>query len=173
MKYKGTTKHYLPISEYRDTGRVDDNGLKILEGSVIIGNGYGENSFYCAAYDEDDCMFTSCCYGDADALSMYDSIIVKGHCTDFIKEFESGNYNGNLGAVIKYKTDKDILIEDEINVRQKIPFDLPELLDRYEEMKKVLENIFPEPGATNLRPIEDVEKAFNDAKELLNKYNNE
>lgn len=96
---RGKDPKYQPISNYKDSGMTDDNGVPILEGSVIIGDGYGKDSYYCVEFE--DGVFGSCCYSDFEPISRYDSIIVKGHCTDFIEEFENGDWSGNLGAVIK------------------------------------------------------------------------
>lgn len=72
---------YQKKSKYRNTGKVDDNGVPILEGSVIIADGYGKRDgcYHCVVYDEDEGSFGSCIYCDFEPISIYKSIIVKGH----------------------------------------------------------------------------------------------
>jgi len=100
-----STKYFRP--EYRKSGKFDDNGIEIIEGSIIRADGYGsdieDRRFYCVEYDEDKAMFTSIIYGDEDPLSMYREIEVIGHCEDFRELYESDDWNGsgNLGAVLK------------------------------------------------------------------------
>ena len=85
----------------------------------------------------------------------------------------------------EFRTEDAKTIADAINVRQKIPFDLPELLERYEAMKDLISDI------NNLKRYfpnwndwtEVLDDYFEDddgevvkyyeIQELLNKYNNE
>lgn len=93
--------------EYRDTGRLDDNGKSILEGSIIIADGYGSNetTHYCVVYDEDESTFGSCAYRDFEPLSWYNNIIIKGHVEDYRLLYENhkywDKYGGNLGEALK------------------------------------------------------------------------
>lgn len=88
---------------YKNTGRKDDNGIPILEGSVIIADGYGKDDgmFYCVVWDEDENNFGSCAYGDFELLSWYKSIIVKGHCEDYRHLIDTDEWSGNLGGALK------------------------------------------------------------------------
>jgi len=101
------TNKEIQEAGYLFTGRLDDNGIPIYEGSVINADGYKsdlkENYFHCVEYD--DGRFTSDIYGDADSLDRYDSIEVIGHVLDFIDVYKSGKWSGNLGCGIKSETD--------------------------------------------------------------------
>lgn len=113
VKFMGIGK---PI--YQDTGRRDDNGMPILDGSVIIADGYGadDNTFYCVFQECGE--FFSCAYGDRDPISEYKSIVVKGHCEDYrhLYEKEDWDWSGNLGEALhdvptpKYHSSWDWLI---------------------------------------------------------------
>lgn len=90
---------------YRRSGKYDINGVEIIEGSIINADGYKSNlekaNFHCVMYE--DGMFGSDIYGDFDVLSMYKTIEIIGHCSDYKERFqtESGWWSGNLGSVIK------------------------------------------------------------------------
>ena len=74
----------LDISEYRDSGMLDINGVKILEGSIINANGYNsnlkENYFHCVEFC--DGIFGSDIYSDFEPLARYNQIEVIGHCSE-------------------------------------------------------------------------------------------
>ena len=88
---------------YLNTGRADDNGKPIFEGSIIGADGYNsdlkKHMFYCVEHENGN--FTSNIYGDTDHLSRYKSIIVMGHVLDYLDVSNSGYWSGNLGAAIK------------------------------------------------------------------------
>lgn len=104
-------------AEYRDSGMKDDNGEPVLEGSIIIADGYGadESQHYCVVFYEG--QFGSCAYGDFEPISRYKSIIVKGHVEEFRELYENntywdgpdgeGGYSGNLGEALKEPVLKD------------------------------------------------------------------
>ena len=94
------------IFEYRDSGMVDTNGKKILEGSIINADGYNsipeEDYFHIVEYF-DIGGFGSDIYSDFDKLSSYQTIEVIGHVTDYIdvldddsEEARFSNINGAL-----------------------------------------------------------------------------
>jgi hypothetical protein len=109
-------------ANYKNTGKLDDYGIPILEGSVIIADGYGDHKdmYYCVEFDEDEKIFGSCIYGDFEPLSTYKSIIIKGHCTDYIDLIDDDEFewSGNLGQVIKYEK------EEKVNPKQDLKWSL-------------------------------------------------
>lgn len=82
----------------------DIHGNKILEGSIINADRYYSDlgefpTFHCVEFHEG--CFGSDIYSDFEPLFKYSNIEVIGHCSEYIDIFKSGNWEGNLGAVIK------------------------------------------------------------------------
>jgi hypothetical protein len=95
-----------PLLAYRKTGRLDINGVEILEGSIINADGYKSDLekkiFHCVEYDEmHPQSFGSDIRGDFDPLSSYKKIEVIGHCSTYAHLLECDEWEGNLGAVCK------------------------------------------------------------------------
>jgi len=101
------TNKEIQEAGYLFTGKHDDNGKSIYQGSIINADGYksdvDNNHFHCVEYKDGN--FTSDIYGDADHLHMYESIEVVGHVLDFVEVYNSGEWCGNLGA--GFKSDND------------------------------------------------------------------
>lgn len=92
---------------YRRSGKKDDKGVEILEGSIINADGYNsdlkEYHFHCVEYDKSDGIFGSNVYGDFDLLKKYNKIEVVGHVEDYraIVNTAAFDWSGNFGAVFK------------------------------------------------------------------------
>lgn len=107
-KYNDIISKFLSTEEYKykDSGKVDVNGVKILEGSIINADGYNsnlsENHFHCVEFYEG--QFGSDIYGDFDELSRYTTIEVIGHCKDHLylitNNIDNIKWSGNLGEVV-------------------------------------------------------------------------
>lgn len=87
---------------YLFTGKLDDNGIPIYQGSIINADGYKsnlkENYFQCVEFE--DGQFTSIIYGDSDPLETYESIVVVGHVLDYLEVYYSCEWSGNLGSAL-------------------------------------------------------------------------
>lgn len=101
------TNSEIQKAGYLFSGKFDDNGKPIYQGSIINADGYNsdlnEHYFHCVEYK--DGKFTSDVYGDVDSLDIYESIVVVGHVLDFKEVYKSGNWSGNLGCGFRTETD--------------------------------------------------------------------
>lgn len=102
---------------YKDSEMVDIHNVRILEGSIINADGYDSNLvekyFHCVEFYEG--QFGSDIYHDFEALATYHKIEVIGHCEDYRELYDTGGWNGNLGAVMKPKNDKDFDLANDVN----------------------------------------------------------
>ena len=101
-------KFYKGKGQYKRTGFYDKKGKMIVEGDIIIADGYGsieemnnEGYVHCVVFDEYEQCFGSDIYKDFDPLQRYNTIEVIGHCEDMRNRYENGDWQGNLGAALK------------------------------------------------------------------------
>lgn len=94
---------HIEKRSYHKSGMFDINGIEIIEGSIINGDGYksdlNEHYFHCVEYNNG--IFGSDIYSDFEPLSSYNTIEVIGHISDFPEiingEFPEG-WSGNFGS---------------------------------------------------------------------------
>jgi hypothetical protein len=120
---------YVEKHSYRKSGKFDINGVEIIEGSIINGDGYksdlNEHYFHCVEYC--DGIFGSDIYSDFEALSTYKKIEVIGHISDYpeiVNNYVPEDWSGNLGACLYGSDVSDVLALDSNNcVKLMIPSD--------------------------------------------------
>jgi len=97
---------------YKRSNRLDIHGYIIEEGHIINADGYNsdldKHIYHCVVYNNG--TFGSDIYKDFEPLSNYDKIEIVGHVKNLCDVYSSGEWEGNLGEVIK--CDKKIDIFD-------------------------------------------------------------